>query len=923
MAGAANPLKALSEKGQSIWIDYFHRDLILTGELERMRDEDLVSGITSNPTIFEKAIVGSDLYDESLSGCLLQNPRMRASALFEKVAVEDLQQAADALRPVFDRSGGLDGFVSMEVSPAMAHNAEGTMAEARRLWHALSRPNVMIKVPATGEGLLAIEELTAEGINVNVTLMFSLSRYIEVANAYIRGVERCADPRRVTSVASFFVSRVDTKVDRALEAIGGEEALALRGKAAIANSRMVYRTFLEIFGEPFAPLKERGARVQKPLWASTSTKNPAYRDCLYVEELIGADTVNTLPPATLKAFRDHGVVRDAAVMEGDPQSTLDRLAEQGVDLARITDELLQEGVDDFANSYTKLIEALDEKRKLLLSRRLNTQELQLGAATASVEKRLQQWAREEAVCRMWRKDRSFWSADPDAREIEDRLGWLSLPNAMREQAEDIKTFAEDVRKEGLRDLVLLGMGGSSMAPEVFQATFGNAKGFPELRVLDSTHPGAVREVAAQIDPRRTLFIVSSKSGTTLETLSLYSYFWDQAAAYEDEPGAHFIAITDPDTPLAREAKAKRFRRVFTAPTDVGGRYSALTVFGLVPAALIGVDIDHLLLKALEMSECCHSFADPARNPGAILGATLGELGLAGRNKATFVTGPEFSSVPAWLEQLIAESTGKNDKGLIPIAGEPVGPPEVYGRDRLFIGFSLDRPGSGLNASLDALRDAGFPVVRIALSEMAALGQEFFRWEFATAAAGGVLGINPFDQPDVQLAKDLAKEAMKSAGKRTDGGGEFALESKSELTGALRQWLGDIRQGDYISIQAYLAPTRATNGAIETMRARLRDRLRAATTVGYGPRFLHSTGQLHKGGADNGLFMQLVDTIAEDVAVPGKGYSFGELIRAQAEGDYQALRKRGRRVVRINIGKNPAAGVVELDSLLAELLDAKR
>ena len=911
------PLEALTSQRQSIWMDFLDRDLITSGGLKRLRDEFMVSGLTSNPTIFEKAISGSDEYDDSIRAFLLKDPHADPKAIYEKLAIEDLQQAADLLRPVFDRSGGTDGFVSLEVSPGPAHDTQGTIAEARHLWKSLSRPNVMIKVPATAEGMPAIEQLIADGINVNITLMFSLSQYVQVAQAYIRGLERRSDPRNVASVASFFVSRVDTKVDRALQEIGTKEALALRGRIAIGNSRLVYRKFKEVFGYRFDPLKERGAHLQKPLWASTSTKNPSYRDVLYVEELIGPDTVNTMPPATLHAFADHGQVRGATVMEGDPESDMKKLAELGINLSAITDELLKEGIEDFAKSFRNLLSALDRKRKLLLSGQFETQSgWALGRHQDALEKRLQRWKEDDFISRIWRKDPSLWSSQPDTPELANRLGWLDLPREMKKEAGAIARFAKEIKDEDYRHVVLLGMGGSSLAPEVFQATCGNTKGHPKLVVVDTTHPDAIRQVSRKIDPVKTLFLVSSKSGTTIETLSLFSYFWQQVNDRSPKPGRNFVAITDPGTSLVQTARERGFRHIFSGPEEVGGRYSALSVFGLVPAALIGVNVERLLERAWQMADACGNSMDLSKNPGARLGAVLGELGLAGRDKITFVTSPAFSALPLWIEQLIAESTGKNGRGLVPVAGERLGSPGIYGDDRLFVGISLARPGDRQSEELQALQRAGFPVLTLALNEIVDLGQEFFRWEFATAAAGAILEINPFDQPDVQLAKDLAKKAMESGAARQKDPDELSIDERPALSEALRRWTESIRPGDYIALQAYLAETPETNARLESLRSCMRDRFHVATTLGYGPRFLHSTGQLHKGGPNNGVFLQLTDKPAEDLPVPEKSFTFGSLIRAQAEGDYQALKNLGRRIIRINLGDNAPAAIADICQFIA-------
>jgi len=910
-----NPLRELQNYGQSLWLDYIRRSLITGGELTRLVEEDGLRGLTSNPTIFEKAIAGSTDYDKALHLLLAEDPHADARTLYEALAIEDIRMAADILRSVYDETDGADGFVSLEVSPHLARDTAGTVAEARRLWQVVDRPNLMIKVPATPEGIPAVEALIAEGINVNVTLMFSLAHYEAVAHAYLRGVERCPDPSKVASVASFFVSRVDTAVDRALETIGTREALALRGTIAIAKAKRVYRRFREIFSsEPFKALRQRGARVQRPLWASTGTKNPAYPDVLYVEELIGPDTVNTLPPATLSAFRDHGRVRGATVQEGlaEAETALTALEELGIDLDAITEQLQAEGVAAFARSFDQLLAALEEKRHALLAGQVGRQDFTLGPYQARVDERLQTWQAAHFARRLCGKDPTLWAPGP-VPELADRLGWLTLPETMHGQLDDLLAFADTMRAEGVRHGVLLGMGGSSLAPEVFQRTFGHPPGYPTLIVLDSTHPAAVRAVEAQVDPGRTLFLVSSKSGTTAETLALFRYFWHRVSRMSPPPGRHFVAITDPGTPLEHLARELGFRRVFRAPPDVGGRYAALTVFGLLPAALIGMDIHRLLDRAWRMAEASAFCVAELENPSLILGAALGELALAGRDKVTFLTSPSLEAFPVWLEQLIAESLGKDGKGIVPVVDEPPASPEAYGTDRFFVHLHLEGDD---NAELDrrvaALEAAGHPVARVHLTEKADLGQEFFRWEVAVAAAGAILGVHPFNQPDVELAKELARRAMAQAAREQPEEAEAVpAENPKALTKALGAWLAGAQPRDYVAVQAYLPPTTETTGALQEIRLALRDRLRLATTLGYGPRFLHSTGQLHKGGPNTGLFLQLVDDPADDLPVPETNYTFGTLIRAQALGDYLALKQRGRRVLRVHLGSDGADGLKHL------------
>jgi transaldolase/glucose-6-phosphate isomerase len=911
----ASPVAQLREQGQSLWLDYIRRDILGNGELNRLVETLGITGMTSNPTIFDKAIGGSSDYDEAIRSLLNKDANAPAGALFEQLAIEDIRAATDSLRPIWERTGGADGYVSLEVAPGLAHDTAASVAEARKLWKAVNRPNLMIKIPSTPEGIPAVETLLAEGINVNITLMFSMAHYEAVAQAYLKGLSRCAKPEKMASVASFFVSRVDTAVDKALEKLGTPEALALRGKIAVANSRLVYQRFREIFyGDSFAPLRKRGARVQRVLWASTSTKNPAYPDVLYVEELIGPDTVNTVPPETLEAFAQHGSVRGSTI-EQKPEEAAQQiaaLAKVGVSLDAITQKLQDDGVASFSKSFDDLMKTLEAKRKTIAGGSVDAQTVAAGGEALATSARLAEWDKNGFARRLWAKDYTLWSPKP-VPEITDRMGWLGLPEQMQKAVADLTAFREEVRKEGFTHAVLVGMGGSSLAPEVFQRTFGNAAGYPELIVLDSTHPASVRAVEKRIDLAHTLFLVSSKSGTTTETLSFFRYFWSKLDPATR--GRQFVAITDPGTPLEKLGAERGFRKVFQATSDVGGRYSALTHFGLVPAAVIGVDLAALLGRARTMSAACGASVAARENPGLALGALLGEAARAGRDKLTFVSGAAIAALPVWLEQLVAESTGKNDRGILPVADEPLGAPAVYGRDRVFADFRLSGE-AGEETKLAALEKAGHPVVRVRLADRLDIAQEFFRWEIAVPAAGAAIGIQPFNQPDVQLAKDLARKAMQEgAGKQAPAGSEpVRAENEAELARAFAAWLGGARPGDYIAVQAYLEPKPETTAALEAIRLALRDSKKLATTLGYGPRFLHSTGQMHKGGPNTGLFLQIVDGAEPDLDVPETDFSFGKLIRAQALGDWQALTSRGRRILRVHVAADVRADLAKLEAL---------
>jgi transaldolase/glucose-6-phosphate isomerase len=860
----------LGKAGQSVWLDYIRRGLITSGELERMVGDGWLTGMTSNPTILRKAISGSSDYDDAIARIATRGETSAYDAFLD-LGGEDIRLAADVLRPVYDATNGADGYVSFE---AQAGDVNQMVAEARRMHAVVGRPNVMIKVPGTPEGIEAVEQLIDEGLNINITLLFDVNVYVRVAEAYIAGirrrVERGLPVDRIASVASFFVSRVDTKVDAQLP-----EESPLRGKVAVANAQLAYQRFREIFSGPeWERLAAAGARLQRPLWASTGTKNAAYSDVLYVEELVAPDTVNTMPEATMLAFLDHGRVRPA-VEEGlaSAEATLEAAARQGIDLSAICAQLLEDGLTSFAQDLGRLLEEIEKRlRRDGGARPRDT--ARLGALAGPAGRRLASFGEQHVVRRVWERDHTLWKPEP--AEIADRLGWLTVIDQMLTEAPALRAFARSVADDGMRSTVLLGMGGSSLAPEVLATTFGIAEGMLDLHVLDTTDPAAVLAVEDEIDIARTLFIVASKSGTTVETLSHFAHFWSRAPR-----GEQFIAITDPGTPLAALGRERGFRRVFLNPADIGGRYSALSYFGLVPGALIGVDIEALLDRAHEMLHACHHCLPPEENPGAWLGATLGEAALAGRDKLTLVLTEEIASLGAWIEQLIAESTGKDGKGIVPIESETPGATGVYGDDRLFVAI-------GGHEGLDALEEAGQPVVRLTYRDRQHLGAEFFRWELATALAGQVLGINPFDQPNVQAAKDATARVLREG------------VTETPATPGLRDVLKQVRPGDYIAIQAYLPHAAATAEQLQAARMSLRDRCRVATTVGFGPRYLHSTGQLHKGGPNTGVFIQIVGEDAKDVPIPGATYSFSELKRAQALGDLQSLLARRRRVARATL-----------------------
>ncbi len=917
-----HPLLGLQKLGQSPWHDNIRRDLLTSGALRKMVRAGDITGLTSNPTIFEQAIGGSRDYDADLGA--MARKGLGADAIFDVLAIDDIRAAADVFAPVFRKSRGADGHVSIEVSPRLARDTQATIREAKRLWKAVNRPNLMIKIPATKEGIPAIRQSIADGLNVNVTLIFSLERYAEVIDAYIEGLEirqRTGKPiGGIASVASFFVSRVDTAVDKQLgekiaSAAGEEKARleGLPGQAAIANAKLAYRLFREKFATGrFEKLAHRGARVQRPLWASTSTKNPKLPDVYYVEALVGPDTVDTMPPATIAAYKDHGNPERRLDRDLDGAAKMmARLAAAGIRMDEVTRKLEEEGVASFAKSFDSLIRTVSARREAVLLGDRETARLggtAKGAAAAAAALDAAKFGE-----RLWKKDPTLWKPE-DAKhqaEIRIRLGWLDVIDAMKGRVAELRDFADEVRKAGFTHALLCGMGGSSLAPEVLRLTFGVKKGFLDLAVLDSTDPAAVRAAERRSNPAKTLYIISSKSGGTTEPNAFLAYFRDRVKSVRGEKaGASFVAITDPDTPMERRARELGFRKVFLNPPDIGGRYSALSLFGLVPAALMGHDVAKLLARAERMRLACAASVPAADNPGLRLGAAMGAAAKSGRDKVTLLVPPKLASFGAWAEQLIAESTGKEGKGILPVEGEAPGAPKAYGKDRLFVSLSIGRDRNRAAAKLAA---AGHPVVELRLDDAWDLAGEFLRWEIATAAAGRVLEIDPFDQPNVQESKDNTARLLKehaAQGRLPDGGGAGGAlaPTDGDFGQRLRQHLESAKPADYVALTAYLAPTPAREKILRALQAEIRDRRRVAVTLGWGPRFLHSTGQLHKGGADSGVFVQFTADDAEDLPVPGESYTFGVLKSAQALGDYQSLASRGRRILRVRLGRDVEEGL---------------
>jgi transaldolase/glucose-6-phosphate isomerase len=950
-----NPLKELVSFGQSVWLDYIRRSLITSGELQKILDDDGLRGITSNPSIFEKAIAGSTDYKDEIKAAQ-KDKKLDANQIYERLAIKDIQDAADILRPVYVETKKRDGYVSLEVSPLLASDTKKTIEEAERLWKAVGKENLMVKVPGTKEGLPAIRHLIGKGININVTLLFAQEVYEQVAEAYISGLEDLlaagGDVSKIGSVASFFVSRIDSAIDGMIEnrlktSTKDEEKAKLNsimGKVAIANAKQAYQKYLHIFtSDRWKKLEAKGAKTQRLLWASTSTKNPNYKDTIYVDELIGKDTVNTIPPATFDAFRDHGKPHETLtenVAEAD--KVMKTAAELGISMKEVTDKLVEQGVVLFADAFRQLLDTLEKQRQGAGQAEIDKMTYKLPAdLEKSVQASLKQWQAEDKVKKLWSHDASLWTGEDESKWLD----WLNVTNDQIAHIGNLQALAKDIKTAGFTHVLLLGMGGSSLCPEVLAKTFGKINGFPQLHVLDSTDPAQVKAREKEIDLKNTLFIVSSKSGSTLEPNIFKQYFYDRVSQQKGsrKVGDQFIAITDPNSHMQKVAEEGKFRNIFYGLPGIGGRYSALSNFGMVPAAVMGMDIVKFLNQTEEMVQACSNCVPAEENPGVVLGTIMGVLAKAGRDKVTLVTSPAIYDLGAWLEQLLAESTGKIGKGLIPVDREKLSKPDTYGKDRLFVYLRLETDAdSAQDKAIAELEAAGQPVVRISIADIYDLGQEFFRWEIATATAGSIIGINAFNQPDVEASKivtrkltdefektgslpvetpifDDSKENIKLfTDKKNSDALDKAVNAK-DLQSYLKAHFDRIKAGDYFALLAYIGMNDKHEKALQEIRQLILDKKKIATCLGFGPRFLHSTGQAYKGGPNTGVFLQVTCDDAEDLAVPEQKYSFGIVKAAQARGDFQVLVDRSRRALRVHLGKDVAKGLATLKAAIEKAL----
>ena len=750
-----------------------------------------------------------------------------------------------------------------------------------------------------------------------------------------------------------FISRIDNSIEAIVEprlkasTNPGEQGQlkSLLGTVAIANGKQTYVSYQKIFSADnprWKALASKGAQTQRVLWASTSTKNPSYSDVLYVEELIGQDTVNTIPPATLDAFRNHGKPRASLTEDIESANqTMETVARLGISMKDVTDKLTDDGVRLFAEAFDKLLDAVEKSSKSRTAPNIGKMTYKLPDALAkSVNVNLADWRASGKVRRLWQHDASLWTGTDES----NWLGWLEITGPQIARAAEFRSLAEEVKSGGFTDICLLGMGGSSLCPEVLEKTFGRIAGFPQLHVLDSTDPAQIKSIEGQLTLAKTLFVVSSKSGTTLEPNIYKQYFFERVKQVvgADKAGSHFIAVTDPGSKMQKVAETDGFRHIFHGVPSIGGRYSALSDFGMVPAALMGLDTSRFLDRTQVMVQACASSVPVTENPGVALGAILGTAATQGRDKVTIIASPGISDLGAWLEQLLAESTGKQGHGIIPVDRESLAAPETYGADRVFAYVRLDSaPDAAQDKQIAALEAAGQPVITISVADIYDLGQEFFRWEIATGVAGSIIGINAFNQPDVEASK-IATRSLTDAYEKSgslpsetaffdDGNVKLFTDSNNaaslakaagnekSLVGYLRAHLRRLGAGDYFALLGYVEMNAQHEALLQQLRHAVRDQKKVATCLGFGPRFLHSTGQAYKGGPNSGVFLQITCDDAADLAVPGQKYTFGTVKSAQARGDFQVLAERGRRALRVHLGKDLTQSLNKLLTTVREAL----
>lgn len=921
-----NPLQRICARGQSVWLKGMRRRLASSGRLAELISGAALRGVATDLVALAGAVERGGEYGEPLQRAAEQEAWADLPAA---LLAEDAALVAAALQPLYEESGGSEGLVSVPVDVSAAQDAEAMARAARRLLAATRSPNLVPSLPPTDAGFAVFETLVADGVHALLGPVHTTGSVLRAAEAFVRGSTGAPASAVRTAVVSFGVAPLGNLIDQLLQRrirtaqhdVSGVESLL--GSAATAAAKVAWRRQRDLL----AASSHEPSRL-RIAWTDLRPADPRQPREHFVEQLVGPDTITVLDVAELGTLMQRGDI-DATLGQrvDEAEEVLAELADLGLDVEEVGAAL-----------EAKAVRRLHEERAGF-EERVAAVVAAFAAAPAAAARRAQRgtpWAAaaveiddalaptrrladSRAVARLWDKDAALWESDADAMElVRNRLGWLDAGLGDAVELEPMLGFAAELEAGEIESVVLLGMGGSSLTAEVCRELFGTRR----LRVLDSTVPGRIKEVAGDLDPARTAVLVASKSGTTIEVRALCDWFYALATPILDRPGERFIAVTDPGTPLEQLAHERGFDRLWLAPADVGGRFAALTVFGTLPMALMGIDVPALRASAQRMAAACAPEVAPEANPAGRLAAALYEAWRAGRDKITIVPAPVLGAFAPWVEQLVAESTGKLGRGLVPVIDEPPVAAAGYAEDRLFVSLALrPEPDADHQRRLDELSAAGQPLLRFELEDRHDLGGELFRWEAAVALLGALMQVNPFDQPDVQASKDrtAALLAADRAGTpmsdrqplaaATDWAVFADIERDAQLGArqrgdGLASWLsahlGRAAAPEYVGIQAFLSPEPEVREALQALRLLLLERCGVATTLGWGPAFLHSTGQLHKGGPANGLYLQVTADDEQDIEVPGAGYTFGRLLRAQSLGDLAALQSCGRRVMRVHL-----------------------
>jgi len=899
-----NPIQSLHSLGQSLWLDYIRRDSLDSGELAARVAAGELRGVTSNPTIFESALLSSDSYQDDLRR--FSQAGWTAEKIFDQLVIDDIRAAADIFLPLFEQTNGGDGFVSIEVNPEFADDTSKTIEEARRLWGAVNRPNAMIKIPATLAGLPALESSIREGINVNATLIFSLGRYIEVMEAYMTGLEGRLEEggslNHVASVASFFVSRIDSALDEKLQEViqrgegEGERASSLLGKVAIASSKLSYAQFVATFqGERFQRLAARGAQIQRPLWASTSTKNPDYPDTYYVDHLIGPDTVNTLPEATLKAFKDHGSP-ELTLTENisTARSQLQALDDLGISIAEAADRLERQGVSKFVSSYRSILRTIDKK--------VVTFQQELTALEPKLRETLAELDRDEVGKRLWQEDATLWvERDREKEQIRRWLGWLSAPAKMSTGLAEIVDFALEALAPEITTLVIIGSGCGIITAEMLARILAPPDGL-NYHILNTANPDDIRAITRKTSPEATLYLIVDPSSGAGIPERLLSFFWEEAARkLEEKTGDHFIVITQGGSTLQSWSVEQGIHKIIVEDFRDDLWCSPFNRTNLLPAALAGADLDSFVRGGVNMTRACGPLVDAAKNPGLFLGSVMAAALRSGRDKVTLFADPPLEPALKWIEYLLAAGRRGQDDGIISIRDEPSGPGNVYGDDRLFVYL---RVSGAMDRRLQDWIHAGIPVLVLETgTNTEEMGELLVQWQFGAAIALHLLSVNPTDfdamhrsraelqhilhrlerkrelpHPDSLWEGDGVQLRASSRGLKFTGGG---------VSDVIDLVLNESQNAGGVGLRLYTPVSQTLQGKVRRLRRVFRDQLGlfSLTEVagcGFDP----------TRGLKDIVYLILMVRPRKDVPVPGKTYTFGNLFEGQALSDLAAMKDFG-------------------------------